>query len=100
MLQTDPANSSTPEFPAEMQRLLQARHHDPFSVLGKHGMADRELVRAFIPGAAWVRLAETGAALERVGGTDLFEWHGSAGQIPDRYRLRWCDSHGGKQYGS
>jgi len=94
MLQTDPANSPTPEFPAEMQRLLQARHHDPFSVLGKHGMGDREMVRAFIPGAAWVRIAETEAALERIGSTDLFEWHGNAGQVPDCYRLTWCDSHG------
>ena len=94
MLQTDSAHPPSPEFPPEMQRLLQARHHDPFSVLGKHGLADRELVRAFIPGAAWVRLAETGAELERVGNTDLFEWHGEAGQVPDRYRLLWCDSHG------
>jgi len=94
MLQSDPANTQPHEVSAELQRLLQARHHDPFSLLGKHGFGDEDMVRAFIPGAAWVRIADTVDPLERIGNTDLFEWRGKAGQVPDRYRLLWCDAYG------
>jgi 1,4-alpha-glucan branching enzyme len=87
--------SSLPFAPdPEVQRLLEARHHDPFTLLGRHTLADRELVRAMIPGAAWIRIAETGDSLQRLGDTDLFEWHGQAGHIPERYRLTWRDRYG------
>ena len=94
MLPTESGNPSTPEITPELQRLLEARHHDPFTLLGKHAYADKEQVRAFIPGAAWIRIAETGAALKRLGNTDLFEWHGQAGLIPEHYRFIWADSYG------
>ena len=94
MLHSDSPNSASAEISDDIQRLLEARHHDPFTLLGKHSYADQDLVRAFIPGAAWVRIAENGAALKRIGDTDLFAWHGPAGQVPDRYRLIWRDSHG------
>ena len=94
MLHTDSSNSESAEISPDIQRLLEARHHDPFTLLGKHSYADQDLVRVFIPGAAWVRIAENGAALKRIGNTDLFAWHGPAGQVPDRYRLIWRDSHG------
>lgn len=93
MLPEHPGKKTENPIPAELQLLLDARHHDPFSLLGKHGVGDRERVRAFIPGAAWVRIAETGAVLERKGNTDLFEWHGKAGEVPDHYRFIWRDSH-------
>jgi len=94
MPHTDPDNAQSPEPGPELQRLLEARHHDPFTLLGKHSLADREMVRAHIPGAAWVRIVETGYSLERVGNTDLFEWHGQAGSVPARYRLIWRDHYG------
>jgi 1,4-alpha-glucan branching enzyme len=94
MSNTDSVNTPSPGLTADIRRLLEARHHDPFTLLGKHTLADKDRVRAFIPGAAWVRIAENGASLERVANTDLFEWHGPADQVPDRYRLIWRDSHG------
>ena len=93
MLQDYPENSSA-VISADIQRLIDARHHDPFALLGKHNYNDSDLVRAFIPGAAWVRIAENGAALHRMGNTDLFAWHGPTNQVPDRYRLIWKDSQG------
>ena len=93
MLQDYPDNSSA-VISADIQRLIDARHHDPFALLGKHNYNDSDLVRAFIPGAAWVRIAENGASMDRMGNTDLFAWHGPANQVPDRYRLIWKDSHG------
>ena len=94
MLHTDEDKLQLSEISAGIQRLLETRHHDPFSLLGKHKFSDEVLVRALIPGAAWVRIAENGASLQRMGNTDLFAWHGPAGQLPDRYRLIWRDSHG------
>ncbi|MDH3871619.1 MAG: 1,4-alpha-glucan branching enzyme, partial [Gammaproteobacteria bacterium] len=89
MPHTDPDNPQQTELSADLQQLLEARHHDPFNLLGRHTYADRDLVRVFIPGAAWVRIVETAASLERVGNTDIFEWHGPAGAVPERYRLIW-----------
>ena len=93
MLQDQPDNSST-AISADIQRLIDARHHDPFSLLGKHNFTNSDLIRAFIPGAAWVRIAENGASMQRMANTDLFAWHGPANQVPDHYRLIWRDSHG------
>jgi 1,4-alpha-glucan branching enzyme len=93
MLQDHPDNSSA-IISADIQRLIDARHHDPLSLLGKHNFTDSDLIRAYIPGAAWVRIAENGAPMHRMGNTDLFAWHGPANQVPDRYRLIWLDSHG------
>jgi len=94
MLHTDTGKSTLMEISTAIQRLLECRHHDPFSLLGKHNYAGEVLVRALIPGAAWVRIAENGASLQRMGNTDLFAWHGPANQVPDRYRLIWLDSNG------
>ena len=94
MLHTDEHKLQLSEISTGIQRLLETRHHDPFSLLGKHKFSDEVLVRALIPGAAWVRIAENGASLQRMGNTDLFAWHGPVGQLPDRYRLIWRDSHG------
>jgi 1,4-alpha-glucan branching enzyme len=94
MQHTDP-EANTPFKPdPELQRLLEARHHDPFTLLGRHRQADREMVRVHLPGAAWVRIVETGHSLDRIGSTDLFEWHGQAGSLPERYRLIWRDRYG------
>jgi 1,4-alpha-glucan branching enzyme len=93
MLQDQPDNSST-AISADIQRLIDARHHDPFSLLGKHNFTNSDLIRAFIPGAAWVRIAENGASMQRMANTDLFAWHGPVNQVPDRYRLIWRDRHG------
>ncbi len=78
---------------SELDRLYQARHHDPFVVLGKHSAGDGEdLVRAYIPDACEVSIVEGNLPLQRLPGTDLFEWRGTTGTVPERYRLLWSDS--------
>lgn len=75
----------------ELERITQARHHDPFAVLGRHVVNGRIEVRAFIPDATDVTLAEGEYRMQRIEGTDIFEWKGKVGSIPDRYRLIWRD---------
>ncbi len=79
-----------------LQRLLEARHHDPFQLLGRHPSGDDVLVRALIPGAASVHIHGTQARLpmQRVHHSDLFEWHGPDEAVPPRYRIEAQDGHG------
>ncbi|MEN8108198.1 MAG: 1,4-alpha-glucan branching protein GlgB [Pseudomonadota bacterium] len=94
MQHTDSDTQTPPELSAELQQLLEARHHDPFTLLGRHTLGDNEMVRVFIPRAEWVRIVETGCSLQRIADSDLFEWHGPSGSVPERYRLIWRDSYG------
>lgn len=75
----------------ELRRIIEARHHDPFAVLGRHEEGGEVVVRAFLPHAADARIAEGGAPMTRVPHTDLFEWHGEAGTISSHYSLIWRD---------
>ncbi len=83
-----------PKLPEPLQRIVEARHHDPFQVLGRHVRDGRCAVRAFLPKAQRVRIVESGIELERIAGTDLFVWEGEPEQVPERYFLDWHDAHG------
>jgi len=76
----------------ELERIAQARHHDPFSVLGKHRDQELDLVRVFMPQADDVTIVEGSIRLGRIPGTDMFEWRGTPGTVPDHYHLVWNDA--------
>ncbi|UCE88181.1 MAG: 1,4-alpha-glucan branching enzyme, partial [Pseudomonadota bacterium] len=78
----------------DLLRVSEARHHDPFSVLGRHSDGAQECVRAFLPHAQWARIGKDGPRLERLGDSDFFEWCGTPGTARGHYRLHWEDSHG------
>ncbi len=82
-----------------LQRLLEARHHDPFEILGPHVEGDRACLRVLRPGVREIRIGENGPRLERLGDTDLFQWEGPAAELPARYRLVWTDSQGERHEG-
>jgi 1,4-alpha-glucan branching enzyme len=91
-----PGTPATAEILSEpLQRVVDARHHDPFEVLGRHPLPDGQaVVRAVRPHVQTVRLADTGADLRRLGNTDLFEWRGPASEAPGCYRLQWVYTSG------
>jgi 1,4-alpha-glucan branching enzyme len=73
--------------------LLQAREHDPFSVLGLHAEGAGCRLRVFRPRATSIAVELTDgtwAALKRRSGTDLFEWQGST-PPPRPWRLNIDD---------
>jgi len=78
----------------ELQRIIEARHHDPFQYLGRHTQNNQEIVRVYRPHCAQVTLKDINAPLQRVTGTDLFEWQGQAGQLPAHYQLEFRDHDG------
>lgn len=88
------ATMETSRITPELQRILDATHHDPFSVLGRHHEGGQTVIRAFIPHATEVRITDTAYLLERIGASDLFEWRGTASDLDSRYRLSWRDDRG------
>ncbi|MCL5668411.1 MAG: 1,4-alpha-glucan branching protein GlgB [Gammaproteobacteria bacterium] len=90
-----PKTQKHPGLNADLRLLLEARHHDPFSVLGRHSAdAGEDRVRVFIPGArqAAIESAAGELALTRVADTDIFEWQGASGLTPLRYQVNWQDA--------
>ncbi len=77
----------------DLQRIIEARHHAPFSVLGRHVHGEEAVIRAFIPLASEVSIAEGGLSMARIPNTDMFEWRGNADAVPERYRLIWKDEY-------
>jgi 1,4-alpha-glucan branching enzyme len=75
----------------ELIRISEARHHDPFAVLGRHDRDGSTIVRTFMPYATEVSIAEGYIPLERIPGSDFFEWRGKPDGIPKHYRLIWRD---------
>ncbi len=76
---------------ADLKRISEARHHDPFAILGRHPEDEGVLVRAFIPGAEDVRIADVEMPMTRLPGSDHFEWRGDGKILPAHYSLAWHD---------
>lgn len=83
-----------PALDDDVSRLLEARHHDPFSVLGRQTLGEQVRVRVLIPYASEVRLVEGNFPMARIEETDLFEWCGPTGKIPIHYHVSWRDDRG------
>ncbi|MET0083377.1 MAG: 1,4-alpha-glucan branching protein GlgB [Sedimenticola sp.] len=77
-----------------LKRLADARHHDPFEVLGRHIHGEHAMVRAYLPQAQQARIVGPNLILERIPGTDFFECFGSPDEIPERYQIAWTDDYG------
>lgn len=76
---------------AELQKIIEARHHDPFSILGRHVHDSQITVRAYVPHATDVMIVEGECKMERKAATDIFEWTGDVDIVPQHYRLIWRD---------
>jgi 1,4-alpha-glucan branching enzyme len=77
-----------------MQRIIDACHHDPFEVLGRHVEAGVCQICLFLPHAEKVSLADTGQQIPRVDGTDFFAVSLPEEEIGEHYLLDWQDKFG------
>jgi len=75
-------------------RLQAGRHHDPGAVLGKHQHGSVEVARSLVPEARRVTITSMNARMRRIADTDIFEWSGPTGSIPDKFCIRWLDQNG------
>lgn len=68
-------------------RLLEARHHDPFTVLGRHGGDRAGSIRVLVPRCRGAFIESDDRPMRRVGNTDLFEYSGDLRSIPRHHRI-------------
>ncbi|HFD12243.1 MAG TPA: 1,4-alpha-glucan branching protein GlgB [Crenotrichaceae bacterium] len=77
-----------------LQKIIDARHHDPFSVLGAHQHEGERIVRAFLPMAESVTILPGDIPMQRVEGTDIFTATVTSLNLSDHYQLHWIDKNG------
>lgn len=82
------------KIPVALKRIIDARHHDPFEVLGRHVHGDDCRIRVFMPQAEKVTLEDGQHPFRRLQGTDFFELEAAADKIDEHYRLEWQDKSG------
>ena len=87
-------STPAPHIPEPLLRIIEARHHDPFDVLGRHITDGQCSLRLFLPKAEGVRVAGTGIEVPRLAGTDLFVWEGDSALVPPGYQIDWTDTQG------
>jgi 1,4-alpha-glucan branching enzyme len=76
-------------------KIIEARHHDPFSVLGLHLNAGQAEIRAFLPDTETATI-DGKLPMQRVEGSDFFVWKGPQEKITWPYKIhRHC--HNGEQ---
>ena len=68
----------------DLIKIIEARHHDPFGVLGAHQTGGQTTVTVFLPDTqkAWLN---DDLVLNRLEGTDLFQWAGDSSQLNEHY---------------
>ncbi|MCW8829250.1 MAG: 1,4-alpha-glucan branching protein GlgB [Gammaproteobacteria bacterium] len=79
-----------------IRRLIEARHHDPFELLGRHPATRGTVIRVYLPDAleATVVCAGDELPMERYGQSGLFQWQGELCPAESDYRIRWRDAAG------
>ncbi len=86
---------SRPSLDSDTLKIIHAKHHDPFSVLGLHTVNNQDLIRVFMPHAETVRLGAEGPEFKRIEGTDLFICKAPDSLDEDEhYQLHWTDKQG------
>ena len=79
--------------PSQITMILEARHHDPFEILGRHVKGKQEIVCVFQPEASEVRL-EGRHSMQRYLDSGLFFWQGPADTLPTHYHIDSVDDRG------
>ena len=89
-------DQSTSKLDSESIKIIEAKHHDPFSVLGRHPHGKLITVKVYLPYAESVSFANGGPGIPRISGTDFFEYTAQQKELPEHYQLAWIDKDGSK----
>ena len=87
-------NPSLYELNDDEQKIIAAKHHDPFAVLGRHDVNKQIKIKVYLPYAETVSLSHDGSELVRITGSDFFEYLAEPNQLPEHYELSWIDKDG------
>ncbi|NOQ94730.1 MAG: 1,4-alpha-glucan branching protein GlgB [Methylophaga sp.] len=81
------------ELSEDLIKIIEARHHDPFEVLGAHASGTDTTVTVFLPDTqkAWL---DNDLILKRIEGTDLFQWTGTSSKLSEHYTINRIAGNG------
>ncbi|NOQ82330.1 MAG: 1,4-alpha-glucan branching protein GlgB [Methylophaga sp.] len=77
----------------DLIKIIEARHHDPFEILGAQPNGKNTTVTVFLPDTqkAWL---DNDLILKRIDGTDLFQWTGPTTQLEEHYVINRIAGNG------
>jgi len=78
----------------DIVKIIEAKHHDPFSVLGRHTKDGKTFIRVFLPYAETVCIESGKNEMQRIPDSDVFEYYLQDQEIPQHYSLLWEDKAG------
>ncbi len=81
---------------ADLISISEARHHDVFSVLGRHIAGDVTTITVYSPYAETINLGDKGPALERLPNSDFFYYQTTNDTLDEHYQLSWTDKEQNK----
>ena len=71
-------------------KITEAKHHDPFSVLGRHTKNGKTVIRAYLPYAETVHIDGETAPMQRLPDSDFFEYYPEKA-LSEHYQFNWTD---------
>lgn len=77
----------------DLIKIIEARHHDPFSVLGLHELDGQVTVTLFLPDTQSAKLNGE-LELTRLEGTDIFQWCGEKSALTLPYTIHRTNGNG------
>jgi 1,4-alpha-glucan branching enzyme len=78
---------------SDLIKISEAKHHDPFSVLGLQNVLGEDLIRVYLPYAESVCVGDDHAKMARVPDSDFFELNLTEA-LPEHYTIHWQDKDG------
>ena len=87
-------NNKGPSLTDEQIRIAQARHHDPFKVLGSHQHGTNTHLCVYAPDVQTLSIMPNGQKLERIPHSDFFECQLKTSDISCPYQLQQINSQG------
>ena len=81
---------------ADLISIAEAKHHDAFSILGRHQIDNTTTITVYSPYAETINLGTKGPAFHRIPDTDFFQYQTTKDTIPQHYQLALLDKDGNK----
>ncbi len=78
--------------PDALQQIAEARHHDPFSLLGNQTAHADDFLLAYAPDTKQLEIVETQQAGQRFESSDFFIFDLQQQTLPGHYRFKRCDN--------
>lgn len=79
--------------PGTLQQIAEARHHDPFSLLGNQTPHAHEFLLAYAPDSKQLEIIEPQLTGQRLESSDFFVFDLTKQTLPSHYRFKRCDNH-------